>query len=316
MITSSKDIALNQKEAIENFINGLIKNYNINNLICNKDLLLMLSLKSKYMNLNKNKINTISYHIKFNGSKQITPDDFLIDTTLLLKFNYSKSNITSNGRSDYLFLLKKINSTWLINNIYSKEEFNHISSKSNCNEFLTDYTNHLKSSIDNINSLLCSTSKFPTIYKCLDNSSRRYNKAAASLYAQTYALDYNKDYLSFDGNGGDCTNFVSQVLKAGGVPTTKTWKPYTNPWVRVKELRNYLIYNKLASEKYVVDSTCLGCVVQFYNAERKDWTHSGIISYVSDDTCLYCCHSYDKLNYPLEFTYPILYPKIRILCPY
>lgn len=316
MITSSKYIALNQKEAIENFINGLIKNHNINNLICNKDLILMLSLKSKYMNLNKNKINTISYHIKFNDSKQITPDDFLIDTTLLFKFNYSKSNITSNGRSDYLFLLKKINSTWLINNIYSKEQFNHISSKSNCNEFLTDYTNHLKSSIDNINSLLCSTSKFPTIYKCLDSSSRRYNKAAASLYAQTYALDYNKDYLSFDGNGGDCTNFVSQALKAGGVPTTKTWKPYTNPWIRVKELRNYLIYNKLASEKYIIDSTCLGCVVQFYNAERKDWTHSGIISYVSDDACLYCCHSYDKLNYPLEFTYPILYPKIRILCPY
>lgn len=316
MITSSKDIALKQKEAIENFINSLIKNHNLNNLICNKDLILMLSLKSKYMNLNKNKINTISYHIKFNGSKQITPDDFLIDTTLLFKFNYSKSNITSNGRSDYLFLLKKINSTWLINNIYSKEQFNHISSKSNCNEFLTDYTNHLKSSIDNINSLLCSTSKFPTIYKCLDSSSRRYNKAAASLYAQTYALDYNKDYLSFDGNGGDCTNFVSQALKAGGVPTTKTWKPYTNPWIRVKELRNYLIYNKLASEKYIIDSTCLGCVVQFYNAERKDWTHSGIISYVSDDTFLYCCHSYDKLNYPLEFTYPILYPKIRILCPY
>lgn len=316
MITSSKYIALNQKEAIENFINGLIKNYNINNLICNKDLILMLSLKSKYMNLNKNKINTISYHIKFNDSKQITPDDFLIDTTLLFKFNYSKSNITSNGRSDYLFLLKKINSTWLINNIYSKEQFNHISSKSNCNEFLTDYTNHLKSSIDNINSLLCSTSKFPTIYKCLDNFSRRYNKVAASLYAQTYALDYNKDYLSFDGNGGDCTNFVSQALRAGGVPTSKTWKPYTNPWIRVKELRNYLIYNKLASEKYIIDSTCLGCVVQFYNAERKDWTHSGIISYVSDDACLYCCHSYDKLNYPLEFTYPILYPKIRILCPY
>lgn len=316
MITSSKDITLVPKETIENFINNLVKNYNINNLICNEDLLLMLSLKAKYMNLNKHKINTISYHIKFNEVEQITPSDLLIDTTLLFKFNYSKSNITSNGRSDYLFLLKKINSIWLINNIYSKEQFNHIAIKPNCNEFLNDNTNHLKSSIENINSFLCSTNKFPTVYKSTNTSSRRYDKVAASLYAQTYALDYNKDYLSFDGNGGDCTNFVSQALKAGGVPTTRTWKPYTNPWIRVKELRDYLIYNKLASEKYIVDSTCLGCVVQFYNDERKAWTHSGIISYVSDDTCLYCCHSYDKLNYPLEFTYPILYPKIRILCPY
>ena len=316
MITSSKDINLVEKETIENFIDGLIKNYNIDNLICNNDLLLMLSLKSKYMNLNKHKINTISYQIKFNYVKQITSNDILIDSTLQFKFNYSNSNITSNGKSDYLFLLKKLNSTWLINNIYSKEQFNHISIKSNCSEFINDYTNHLKSSINHINSLLCSTNKFPTVYKCLNNSSRRYDKVAASLYAQTYALDYNEDYLSFDGKGGDCTNFVSQALKAGGVPTTNTWKPYTNPWVRVQELRDYLISNKLASEKYVVDSTCLGCVVQFYNNERKAWTHSGIISYVSDDTCLYCCHSYDKLNYPLEFTYPILYPKIRILCPY
>lgn len=316
MTTSSIDITLDQKKTIENFINGLIKNHNINNLICNKDLLLMLSLKAKYMNLNKHKINTISYNIKFNDVIQITSNDILLDTTLRFKFNYSNSNINSNGRSDYLFLLKKLNSTWLINNIYSKEQFNHISIKSNCNEFLNDNTNHLKSNIDHINSLLCSTNKFPTVYKCPNNSSRRYDKAAASLYAQTYALDYNKDYLSFDGRGGDCTNFVSQALKAGGVPTTNTWKPYTNPWVRVKELRDYLIYNKLASEKYIVDSTCLGCVVQFYNAERKAWTHSGIISYVSNDTCLYCCHSYDKLDYPLEFTYPILYPKIRILCPY
>ena len=39
MITSSKDITLVPKETIENFINNLVKNYNLNNLICNEDLL-------------------------------------------------------------------------------------------------------------------------------------------------------------------------------------------------------------------------------------------------------------------------------------
>lgn len=34
---------------------------------------------------------------------------------------------------------------------------------------------------------------------------------------------YHPAYRSFNGDGGDCTNFVSQVLKAGGFPETDVW---------------------------------------------------------------------------------------------
>src|SRR5258706_767403 len=38
----------------------------------------------------------------------------------------------------------------------------------------------------------------------------------------------------------DCTNYVSQALYAGGIPTSATWQPYTTAWVNVTALLNYL----------------------------------------------------------------------------
>ena len=43
-----------------------------------------------------------------------------------------------------------------------------------------------------------------------------YNGPAAASYADTWALSNNPNYLTF---GDDCTNFVSQALNAGGLPT-------------------------------------------------------------------------------------------------
>ncbi|UXY19563.1 amidase domain-containing protein [Streptomyces cynarae] len=45
-----------------------------------------------------------------------------------------------------------------------------------------------------------------------------YNYKAMAAYAEKYWKVYNKDYPDYNGHGagGDCTNFVSQSLKAGG----------------------------------------------------------------------------------------------------
>ncbi|MEU7052965.1 MULTISPECIES: amidase domain-containing protein [Streptomyces] len=49
-------------------------------------------------------------------------------------------------------------------------------------------------------------------------SASGYDYKAMVAYAQKYWSKYNPDYPSFNGQGagGDCTNFVSQALKAGG----------------------------------------------------------------------------------------------------
>lgn len=50
-----------------------------------------------------------------------------------------------------------------------------------------------------------------------DFAASGYNGAAAAAYADTYWKTYNPAWPSFANNGGDCANFVSQALYAGGV---------------------------------------------------------------------------------------------------
>lgn len=40
--------------------------------------------------------------------------------------------------------------------------------------------------------------------------------AAEAEYARRWAFSHNPAYYNFENNGGDCTNFVSQCLYAGG----------------------------------------------------------------------------------------------------
>ncbi len=48
-----------------------------------------------------------------------------------------------------------------------------------------------------------------------------YDRQAAAKYAKDYASQINPDYGSFGGS--DCTNFVSQSIKAGGMPENENW---------------------------------------------------------------------------------------------
>ena len=80
-------------------------------------------------------------------------------------------------------------------------------------------------------------------------------------YMMKYAKTYNNDeYLSFSGRGGDCANFGSQILyaggatKGGGAMMDNAWRlwdtengpaegGYGHAWVAAKYLRGYIIRN-------------------------------------------------------------------------
>jgi hypothetical protein len=61
----------------------------------------------------------------------------------------------------------------------------------------------------------------------------RYNNVEAVRYSLIYALNPNSDYRFFAGHddgGGDCSNFVSQCLRAGGAPFAYDSSPW---WYRM-----------------------------------------------------------------------------------
>ncbi|KAJ52489.1 hypothetical protein BD780_001806 [Clostridium tetanomorphum] len=96
------------------------------------------------------------------------------------------------------------------------------------------------------------------------NSVSKYNRLKAADYADKYSgasleegtdYTYNKKYKNFNGAGGDCTNFASQVLgdtEAGGLNFDSTWyctyhkfspAEGSKAFVNADAFKNYLIYS-------------------------------------------------------------------------
>ena len=83
-----------------------------------------------------------------------------------------------------------------------------------------------------------------------------YDREAAVAYAAQYALLYNPVFGSWADSGGDCANFVSQCLLAGGLPMKRSGKRQwyyntpggqytgaTSSWKGAQSLRLFLKYN-------------------------------------------------------------------------
>lgn len=82
-----------------------------------------------------------------------------------------------------------------------------------------------------------------------------YNRQRAIEYADKYCgaawgsgnnFKYNKKYSDFNGLGGDCTNYISQVLgdnEGGGFKQNKLWYPGSASWSNVNAFKDYIIYS-------------------------------------------------------------------------
>ncbi len=82
-----------------------------------------------------------------------------------------------------------------------------------------------------------------------------YDREKAVAYADKYCgaawgsgnnFKYNKKYNDYNGIGGDCTNYVSQVLgdkEAGGMRIGGGWVPSSNAWANADGLKNFLVHS-------------------------------------------------------------------------
>ncbi|MBU4338840.1 amidase domain-containing protein [Patescibacteria group bacterium] len=93
-------------------------------------------------------------------------------------------------------------------------------------------------------------------------SAYTYNRQTAADYAK---VNWNTNVPGswyFQERGGDCTNFVSHSLYAGGWPQRGTqWTPnyrwyfnsiysYSSSWTSVPEFRNFIINSRRGTEVY------------------------------------------------------------------
>ncbi len=132
-----------------------------------------------------------------------------------------------------------------------------------------------------------------------------YNRRNAVAYAHKWALGANPDFYHFGGIGGDCTNFISQCLLAGGgemIDSQDGWfyfsKDYRSPsWTSVEALQKFLLDKSAGLFASISEIASLeeGDIIQLrQNKER--FNHTLIITKKSESGIYVCAHSNDALD--------------------
>lgn len=97
-------------------------------------------------------------------------------------------------------------------------------------------------------------------HPAIDISGISDQRVTAVEYADMYCgaasggqnnYEYNSEYTNYNPLGGDCANFASQVLLAGGFKKNGTWNyaggKGSRAWVNAQGLKDYLLYSGRAS---------------------------------------------------------------------
>ncbi|KAB1438027.1 amidase domain-containing protein [Candidatus Galacturonibacter soehngenii] len=126
-----------------------------------------------------------------------------------------------------------------------------------------------------------------------------YNGNAAAKWA------YDNVYSTPDYDA-DCTNFVSKAINKGGIPTDSVWYLHSNAWIRVIELRNWLINKGYGTQYSSYSNALIGDIVQFYSPSYGNWRHSVMVT-AKDNWSSYpyvSAHSSPQRNVLASYYYP------------
>ncbi|MBX3038790.1 MAG: amidase domain-containing protein [Anaerolineales bacterium] len=167
----------------------------------------------------------------------------------------------------------------------------------------------------------------------VDNSTHPYNRDAAVDYALKHANNYNLEYYpTYDGEGGDCTNFVSQSIYEGGNASMFIPSPLPAPspngqsgWYLLNEGQRASAWNDVGAfytfvtsesfleagpgvewygegpQGYLVDINQImkGDVIQYEDNGDSTWDHAVIVVDIVNGVPQVASHSddFDKTPY-------------------
>lgn len=138
------------------------------------------------------------------------------------------------------------------------------------------------------------------------------NKFAGAASKEKYGFKYNDKYINYNSKGGDCTNFISQVILEGGFEKDGTWTYNSGggskTWVNAEAFKNHLIYSgrgqlvssgdykTIYKDAYRLE---LGDVIS-YEKEGKI-SHTAVITgFDSKGYPLITCHNTDRNDVPFD----------------
>lgn len=173
------------------------------------------------------------YNIKKSGSTVTI--DLKRDDSVQFKFLDVKSKTYN---MDNTFVLKEVNGEYKIESIRIIQDYYIMFTRS-----LDFNSSNLKTKIDNLYNTYISNSKKELeknqkLVKEAGNftTTKKFDVAFDRTKAREYAIEYvtkrNPNYTAYDNYGGNCMNFASQAMFAGGIPMdykgSAQWKHYSS----------------------------------------------------------------------------------------
>ena len=150
---------------------------------------------------------------------------------------------------------------------------------------------------------------------------KEYIRERAVAYARKYALVRNPLFYTFEGIGGNCTNFVSQSVLAGScvmnfLPIYGWFYLSSNrrapAWTGVEFFYNFMVNNQDVGpygRVVPIEEAQIGDVIQLQNKDDVFY-HTLIITEIRDGEIFICANSVDSLDRALS-TYE--YKALRVI---
>lgn len=152
-----------------------------------------------------------------------------------------------------------------------------------------------------------------------------YDREKAAAYAKQWANGRNLQYYDYSKLGGDCTNFASQCIYAGGpvmnYSKNNGWfyispNNHSTSWTGVRFLYQYLIRKTGVGpfgHETDINGVQVGDISQFQSTSPY-YTHTQVVVSVGEprslENILVAAHTIDSINRPLS-TYT--FKKIRFV---
>lgn len=235
------------------------------------------------------------------------PDSYLLNLMVCTKYHYSYIDTpdvinTSTIGTYHILKIQRQDDAWIISKEWYKDP-------------LGDYLSLGKVKPDEIRSFILSHNE-------RDLSKIGERRINAVKYADTYCgaasgglndYKYNQAYRDFNGDGGDCTNFASQILhEGGGFKKTRAWNYHkgeaTRAWVNADGFNNYMLGSGRASliahgsyEKVYKASYKLLPGDYIAYEEKNDIVHISVVTGAdSKGYTLVSCHNTDRSHVPWD----------------
>jgi hypothetical protein len=240
--------------------------------------------------------------------------DVLNENVGIIIDKYDNSDIDYKEKAKIYSIEEKIQTFNAISEIYESADESE-------QQLLTEYVELYANATDNEELQLCyndlfNTASESTQYLIQSNKNDSYNPTSAINYAYKYYDKYNSNYKNFNSSGGDCVNFVSQCLKAGGCKTSSDWyysssADYSASWIKCSKFKSFWTDNSNATYVYSMDifKKYYSSLKNYMNLQIGDVImlcervgvfvlpyHTIIISSISTSDILYSAHNNDCFN--------------------